>query len=133
MDSAGRSTDRTATRAGVAGGAGEPAPVNSIAGDRFPRRRGTSRQRDNRDLHPALDVERARAVPILDVAAMLGIAHRNGWAICPFHADSSPSLHLNPKKQAAFCNPCCKSWDAIALVMEYRKITFADAVKELAA
>jgi hypothetical protein len=89
--------------------------------------------RPRRDLRPALDVDRARAVPILDVAAMLGIEHKRGWAVCPFHADSSPSLHLNAKKQAAFCNPCGKSWDAIALVMDYKRIPFVDAVKELAA
>ncbi|MEX2611192.1 MAG: CHC2 zinc finger domain-containing protein [Gemmatimonadota bacterium] len=86
-----------------------------------------------RDLRPALGLAAARAVPILDVAARLGIEHRNGWAACPFHADSDPSLHLNPKKGAAFCNPCGRSWDPIALVMEYRKLTFPEAVRELAA
>jgi hypothetical protein len=95
--------------------------------------RSRTRRRPRRDPRPALDVDRARAVPIMDVAAMLGIEHKRGWAVCPFHADSSPSLHLNPKKQAAFCNPCGKSWDAIALVMDYRNLTFPEAVKELAA
>jgi hypothetical protein len=86
----------------------------------------------NRDTLPALDVDRARAVSIRDVAARLGIeANRAGWALCPFHADSSPSLHLNDRKGAAFCNPCGKSWDPIALVMELRGLTFPDAVREL--
>jgi hypothetical protein len=85
------------------------------------------------DTLPALDVDRARQVPILDVAARLGITHRNGWALCPFHEDGSPSLHLNASKNAAFCNPCGKSWDVIALVMELENKTFVDAVKELAA
>jgi hypothetical protein len=89
--------------------------------------------RPRRDLGPALDVDRARAVGIMEVAAMLGIEHKRGWAVCPFHADSSPSLHLNEKKQTAFCNPCGKSWDAIGLVMDYKRIPFVDAVKELAA
>jgi hypothetical protein len=89
--------------------------------------------RPRRDLRPALDVDAARAVGILEVAARLGIEHKRGWSVCPFHADSSPSLHLNEKKQTAFCNPCGKSWDAIALVMDYRKISFPEAVKELAA
>lgn len=85
------------------------------------------------DSRPALDLEAARAVPILKVAARLGIEHRRGWAVCPFHADSSPSLHLNPKKNAAFCNPCGRSWDPIALVMDYRNLPFPEAVRELAA
>jgi hypothetical protein len=90
-------------------------------------------RRPRRDLRPALDVDRARAVSILEVAARLGIEHRRGWALCPFHQDSSPSLHLNPRKGAAFCNPCGRSWDAIALVMELRGVSFVDAVKELVA
>lgn len=83
-------------------------------------------------LRPALDVDAARAVPILEVAAMLGIEHRRGWAVCPFHADSKPSLHLNARKGAAFCNPCGASWDSIALLMDYRQLTFPEAVRELA-
>lgn len=81
-----------------------------------------------------LDVDAARERPIAEIAASLGItANRRGWAQCPFHADNSPSLHLNAKKNRAFCNPCGRSWDAIALVQEMRGLPFADAVKELAA
>lgn len=89
--------------------------------------------RDHGNTLPPLPVEAARAVPILDVAAMLGIEHKRGWAICPFHSDGEPSLHLNARKGAAFCNPCGKSWDAIALWMDYRNVEFVDAVKALAA
>jgi len=85
------------------------------------------------DDRPPLPVEAARAVSILDVAARLGIEHKRAWCACPFHADSSPSMHLNAKKNAAFCNPCARSWDPIALYMEIRDVTFPDAVKELAA
>jgi hypothetical protein len=106
-----------------------------IRRDRIDRSRSRGRPRRSRKLdpRPPLDLDAARAVPIMDVAAMLGIEHKRGWARCPFHADSSPSLHLNEKKQAAFCNPCGKSWDAIQLVMDYRNLTFPEAVKELAA
>jgi hypothetical protein len=92
------------------------------------------RRRPRRDLRPALDVDAARAVPISEVARRLGIeANRAGWAVCPFHQDTNPSLHLNDRKAAAFCNPCGRSWDAIALVMDYKRITFVDAIKELVA
>jgi hypothetical protein len=80
-----------------------------------------------------LNLDRARAVPILDVAARVGIEHRRGWARCPFHADSSPSLHLNARKQRAFCNPCGRSWDAIELYRDVRGLDFVQAVRELAA
>lgn len=80
---------------------------------------------------PPLDIEGARAAPILQVAATLGIEHRNHWATCPFHADGTPSLHLNAQKNAAFCNPCGRRWDGIALVMDYRDVTFPQAVQTL--
>jgi hypothetical protein len=92
------------------------------------------RRRPRRDLRPALDLDAARAVPSSEVAARLGIeANRAGWALCPFHQDTNPSLHLNDRKAAAFCNVCGQSWDAIALVMDFKKISFPEAVKELAA
>jgi hypothetical protein len=80
---------------------------------------------------PGLNVDTARAVPITEVADRLGIEHRRGWATCPFHEDSHPSFHLNERKNTAFCNPCGRRWDTIALVMELDGLTFPDAVKEL--
>jgi hypothetical protein len=83
---------------------------------------------------PELPVEAARQRPILEVAAGLGLQlNRGGWCRCPFHDDCSPSFHVNAKKGAAFCNVCGKSWDPIALTMELRGVTFAEAVRELAA
>jgi hypothetical protein len=90
------------------------------------------RRRPHGDRHTALDVDAARDVPILEVATRLGIEHRRGWARCPFHEDRRPSFHLNAKKNRAFCNPCGRSWDSIALMMEMTtNMTFLDAVREL--
>jgi hypothetical protein len=91
------------------------------------------RPKPRQDLRPALDIDAARAVPILDVAARFGITHRRGWARCPFHEDRHPSFHLNARKNRAFCNVCGRSWDTIALTMELGRITFPEAVRELAA
>jgi DNA primase len=41
-------------------------------------------------------------------------------------------LHLNARKNLAFCNPCGRAWDSIALVMALKGGTFAEAVRELA-
>lgn len=79
-------------------------------------------------------VEDARRVQVTEAAAILGLERhpkRDDLAVCPFHKDEHPSLHLNDAKGRAFCNPCGRSWDAIALVMEYRRVEFADAVTEL--
>ena len=95
-----------------------------------------SRREHDRLVHRAAwddEVERARAVPIGEVARRLGVeVNRRGWAVCPFHDDSSPSFHVNDEKGRAFCNPCGRSWDGIALVMELGRLEFTDAVKELA-
>jgi hypothetical protein len=86
----------------------------------------------HRDLRRGLDVDAARGVPITVVARSLGIVvNRAGWALCPFHEDRHPSLHLNDRKGAAFCNPCGRSWDPIALLMELGNMTFVDAVRDL--
>ncbi len=42
-----------------------------------------------------------------------------------------PSLDLRDDKGRAFCSPCGRSWDCIALVREARGCSFADAVRYL--
>lgn len=87
-------------------------------------------RRPRRDLRPALDLDRARAVPVSRVAAALGLeVNGRGWARCPFHDDANPSLHLNDRKGRAFCNPCGRSWDALGLARELRGLSFPDAVR----
>jgi hypothetical protein len=84
------------------------------------------------DYNAPLNLDAARAVPILDVAARLGLdVNHAGYALCPFHADSTPSLHLNDRKGRAFCNPCGRSWDGLALVAELRGLDFPAAVRWL--
>ncbi|MBI4540066.1 MAG: hypothetical protein HY704_11230 [Gemmatimonadetes bacterium] len=108
-------------------------PTTEDAGPKGPKGHLKSR-RSRRDLRPAIDVDRARAVPVTEVARRLGLdVNRHGYARCPFHDDSRPSLHLNDRKGRAFCNPCGRSWDGLALLMAVRRVSFADAVRELAA
>jgi hypothetical protein len=84
---------------------------------------------------PHLDITAARDVSIISTARKLGfqVNEKRPWVRCPFHDDSSPSMHLNARKNRAFCNPCGKSWDAIALTMDLQRVSFADAVKQVAA
>jgi hypothetical protein len=84
---------------------------------------------------PELNVEAARGVSIIAAARRLGftVNERRPWICCPFHRDKLPSLHLNAARGRAFCNVCARSWDAIQFVVEVRRVSFADAVRELAA
>lgn len=54
-------------------------------------------------------------------------------ALCPFHNEKSPSFSINPVGEFFHCFGCGKSGDAITFVREYENLTFADAVKKLAA
>ncbi|ENY5677576.1 DNA primase [Campylobacter jejuni] len=52
--------------------------------------------------------------------------------ICPFHADKSPSMHINPTKGFYHCFACKAGGDAFKFVMDYEKLSFADAVEKVA-
>lgn len=84
------------------------------------------------------DVESARAVPIREVAIRLGLgqgAQRGGdeWAVfCPLHDDHSPSLMLNPTKNAWYCFPCGEGGDGIELVRRALRLPFPEVVSWVA-
>lgn len=111
---------------------GERVPGCPCAACRIHLHSRAPRRRQAQPLRGPLNIDAARARSIADVATELGIEHRRGWALCPFHDDSTPSMHLNTRKRAAFCNVCGRSWDPIALVMELRGLSFVDAVRHLA-
>ncbi|EPB1389729.1 DNA primase [Campylobacter jejuni] len=52
--------------------------------------------------------------------------------ICPFHADKNPSMHINPAKGFYHCFACKAGGDAFKFVMDYEKLSFADAVEKVA-
>jgi hypothetical protein len=108
------------------------APVPGCTCERCTGRTLALRARTQRPPRAPLDLDAARALDIRSVARMLGLeVEPKGWARCPFHDDNTPSLHLNAKKQRAFCNPCSASWDGIALTMELRRCTLPEAVRWL--
>lgn len=53
-------------------------------------------------------------------------------AICPFHADTKPSLKVNDAKGMYKCFACSAGGDAITFVKEYKKVDFIEALRELA-
>ena len=91
-----------------------------------------------RNLHPAVDVDRARAVPLLEIVRRLGCGEpvRRGCELavrCPLHEDSNPSLRIHPDGRRWYCDPCGEGGDSIALYMKVRQLSFVDAVRELVA
>ena len=53
-------------------------------------------------------------------------------ALCPFHGEKTPSFYIYPEKKHYHCFGCGATGDAIKFVQEYEKITFIEALKELA-
>ena len=75
-------------------------------------------------------VKDIRAMPIEEVAAKLGIeVGRQHKALCPFHQDRHPSLHLDIKRNRFKCFSCGASGNVIDLVMRYMNVSFKEAVE----
>ena len=64
------------------------------------------------------DLDKLRALPIEGVADRLGLKVKNHKALCPFHADSHPSLPFHVKWNTYKCFVCDVYGDPITLVME---------------
>ena len=54
------------------------------------------------------------------------------WGCCPFHNEKSPSFHVEPDKNFYYCFGCHAKGDAISFIMEMEKISYPDAVIQLA-
>ena len=53
-------------------------------------------------------------------------------ARCPFHDERSPSFTVSPSKQFYYCFGCGANGTAISFLMNYDRLTFMDAVEDLA-
>lgn len=53
-------------------------------------------------------------------------------AVCPFHPDKNPSLHISQAKQVYHCFSCKASGNVYTFVQNFEKITFLEAVQKLA-
>ncbi len=52
--------------------------------------------------------------------------------LCPFHADSAPSFHVDPLKQLYYCFGCHKGGNVFNFIMEMEKLSFKEALEFLA-
>lgn len=71
-------------------------------------------------------------VEILGNYIQLKRAGANYSACCPFHDEKTPSFMVSPAKGIYHCYGCGASGDAIAFVMEYEKLSFAESVEKIA-
>lgn len=59
-------------------------------------------------------------------------AGSNYRALCPFHAEKTPSFMVSPQKNIFKCFGCGKSGNAVKFLMEYEGLSFGEAVIKLA-
>ena len=78
------------------------------------------------------ELQKLRDLPIEGVAERLGLTVKHHKALCPFHADSHPSLSFKVSKNTFRCFVCGASGGTIDLVMKYLRKDFLDATKWLA-
>jgi DNA primase len=56
----------------------------------------------------------------------------NYWARCPFHDEKTASFSVSPSKQIFHCFGCGAGGNVLNFVMDYEKLSFIEAVKQLA-
>ncbi len=53
-------------------------------------------------------------------------------AVCPFHSEKTPSMHVSPDKGMWYCHGCGEGGDAFGFVMRMEGLDFMDAMRFLA-
>lgn len=71
-------------------------------------------------------------IEVIDRMVPLKKTGVNYSALCPFHAEKSPSFSVSPRKQFYHCFGCGAHGNAISFLMEYERLEFLDAVEQLA-
>lgn len=77
-------------------------------------------------------LERIDIIDVINQKITLKKKGTNHSACCPFHNEKTPSFSVNQKKQFYHCFGCGISGDAIAFLMEFERLSFVEAIEQLA-
>jgi DNA primase len=77
-------------------------------------------------------LRRTDIVELIGSHLPLRAAGRTHKALCPFHAEKTPSFVVNPERQIFHCFGCGEGGDAIAFLMKHERLGFMEAVRFLA-
>ncbi|MDY6942170.1 MAG: DNA primase [Pseudomonadota bacterium] len=77
-------------------------------------------------------LSRVDIVELIDNRVPLKKAGRDFSACCPFHNEKTPSFTVSPSKQFYHCFGCGAHGSALGFLMEFDKLEFPDAVRQLA-
>ncbi|MBD2016100.1 hypothetical protein H6F96_19270 [Microcoleus sp. FACHB-53] len=76
--------------------------------------------------------ERTDIVEIVSSYVALKKAGKDFIGCCPFHNETTPSFGITPHKNLAYCFGCSWGGNAIKFLMELNRVSFVDAVLDLA-
>ncbi len=78
-------------------------------------------------------LQRIDIVELIQGRVPLKKAGQEYQACCPFHTEKTPSFTVSPKKQFYHCFGCGAHGSAIGFLMAYDRLSFPEAIEELAA
>lgn len=76
--------------------------------------------------------EAADIVQVISEYVDLKRAGTRYTGLCPFHAEKTPSFSVNAQGQFFHCFGCGESGDVFSFLMKYNRMTFPEALKDLA-
>lgn len=76
--------------------------------------------------------ERPDIVEVISSYVALKKAGKEFIGCCPFHNESTGSFSVTPSKKLAYCFGCSWGGNAIKFLMELNRVSFTDAVLDLA-
>lgn len=77
-------------------------------------------------------LDRLDIVDIVDSRVKLKRTGKNYAACCPFHDEKTPSFTVSQDKQFYYCFGCGASGNSLGFVMDYDRLSFREAVDNLA-
>jgi DNA primase len=77
-------------------------------------------------------IARADIVEVIGTRVSLKKSGREFKACCPFHSEKTPSFWVSPDKQFYHCFGCGAHGTVVGFLMQYEKLSFVEAVEDLA-
>ncbi|MGS2723994.1 DNA primase [Porticoccus sp. GXU_MW_L64] len=77
-------------------------------------------------------LDRVDIVDVINSRVQLKKSGKNYSACCPFHDEKTPSFTVSPDKQFYYCFGCQANGNALGFVMDYERLSFPEAVEQLA-
>jgi DNA primase len=74
----------------------------------------------------------ANIVDVISEVVQLRKRGKNFIGLCPFHSEKTPSFTVSEEKQIYHCFGCHTGGNVFKFLMEYEKISFVEAVQEMA-